>query len=155
MVSGHTRTSVYLDVCCINRLYDDQSQPRIASEAMAVASILGRLRSREWRWISSEVVNFEVERNPDAVRRARVRLLIAHAELVVVVDQDVRRRAKELEAAGIDAVDALQLASAERGAADVFLTVDDVLLRRAGRVSAMLRTRARNPLEWLRESDGG
>jgi hypothetical protein len=72
MTSSDLRLAAYLDVCCINRLYDDRSQMRIDLEATAVAAIISRLRRREWRWVGSEVVDFETEQNPDALRRTRV-----------------------------------------------------------------------------------
>jgi predicted nucleic acid-binding protein len=77
--------------------------------------------------------------------------VIADVEAVVAIDQDIQQRAKEFERAGIDPLDALHIACAERGGADVFLTVDDVLLRRSRRLSATLRTSVRNSLDWLRE----
>jgi predicted nucleic acid-binding protein len=56
-----------------------------------------------------------------------------------------------LEGWGISAFDALHLACAESGGADVFLTTDDQLLRRAAAHSDELRIQVENPLTWLRE----
>jgi len=50
-------TSVYLDVCCLNRPYDDQAQPRIHLEAEAVLIILARCRAGDWTRMSSDVVD--------------------------------------------------------------------------------------------------
>jgi len=58
-------------------------------------------------------------------------------------------RAQELEKLGFHTIDALHLACAERGGADVFLTTDDRLLRLAVRVSEHLRIQVANPLAWL------
>jgi predicted nucleic acid-binding protein len=124
--SSDPRPALYLDVCCINRLYDDRSQYRVNVEADAVRSISHRPRGAEWRWVSSEVVTFETARNPDVQRRASVRMLAADAETVMALDEEIERRAKEFEIAGISPLDALHLACAERGGADVFMTVDDV-----------------------------
>lgn len=41
------------------------------------------------------------------------------------------------------------IACAESGAADVFLTTDDKLLRRAIRLAEQLRIPVANPLNWL------
>ncbi len=57
----------------------------------------------------------------------------------------------ELEALGLDAFDALDIASAEAGHADVFLTTDRTLLRRTTRMADALHIRVVNPLTWLRE----
>ena len=34
--------SIYLDVCCLNRPFDDQSQPRIHLESEAILTILAQ-----------------------------------------------------------------------------------------------------------------
>ncbi len=39
---------VYLDVCCLNRPFDDQRQSRIRLESEAVLLILARCKSGEW-----------------------------------------------------------------------------------------------------------
>jgi hypothetical protein len=44
---------IYLDGCCLNRLTDDQSQPRIRQEAVAVQAILRLVRDGEASWVSS------------------------------------------------------------------------------------------------------
>jgi len=39
---------IYLDVCCLNRPFDDQTQDRIHLESEAVILILKRVRSGNW-----------------------------------------------------------------------------------------------------------
>jgi len=142
---------VYLDVCCLNRPFDDQTQDRIHLEAEAVVLILARFQAGEWEWVSSEAVDFEVDQLPDATRRANVQRLLGHAQLTVPVTQAETERMQQLVALGFRSMDALHIACAEVAAADVFLSTDDRLLRRAARVAAQLQVRAENPLTWLRE----
>jgi hypothetical protein len=40
---------VYLDVCCLNRPFDDQQQDRVHLEAEAVLLILKRCEAGEWQ----------------------------------------------------------------------------------------------------------
>ncbi len=47
--------------------------------------------------------------------------------------------------------DAVHLACAESGNADVFLSTDDRLLKRAKRLSKKIRVKVMNPLDWLQE----
>lgn len=61
-------------------------------------------------------------------------------------------RARQLEALGFHGMDALHLACAESGDADVFLTTDDRLLARAVRLAAQLRIRVVNPVSWIEET---
>jgi hypothetical protein len=51
---------IYLDVCCLNRPFDDQTQDRVHLEAEAILSIFRRLEKNDWTWISSSVVLYEV-----------------------------------------------------------------------------------------------
>lgn len=55
----------------------------------------------------------------------------------------------ELRSLGLGDMDALHLACAESGKADVFLTTDDKLLRRAARLAEQLHILVDNPLNWL------
>jgi predicted nucleic acid-binding protein len=142
---------VYLDACCLHRPFDDQTQDRIRLESEAVLLILGHVHRGDWRWIGSEVLSFEVARNPDAERRRRVEVLVASTAESVLVDEPVERRGTELEALGFGALDALHLACAEHAEVEVFLTTDDGLLRRASRFREQIRVRVENPLAWLKE----
>jgi len=67
------------------------------------------------------------------------------------MDDRVIQRAKELEAVGYGAFDALHLSSAEAGGAEVLLNTDDRFIRRAARGVGAPRVRILNPVEWLRE----
>ena len=60
-------------------------------------------------------------------------------------------RAKTLQTFGFKQWDALHLACAESGQADIFLTTDDKLLKLAQRVIGQLTIRVENPLTWLTE----
>ena len=142
---------IYLDVCCLNRPFDDQRQDRIRLEAEAVLLILTHLETGKWPWIGSEVLDLEIEQTPDPQRRHRVKLLTAHVHHYVLVKQAEVERAQQLEALGFHPFDALHLACAESGDADVFLTTDDKLLRRATRLSGQLHVQVENPLTWLKE----
>jgi hypothetical protein len=72
---------VYLDVCCLNRPFDDQRQDRIRLEAEAVLLILEHCEAGEWQWISSVVVEEEINNTPDRERRHRViRTATRHAD---------------------------------------------------------------------------
>jgi predicted nucleic acid-binding protein len=142
---------IYLDACCLNRPFDDQTQPRIHLEAEAVLAIIARCEAGDWEWISSEVVDLETDCTPDAERKRRVQMLVSHSHKTVAVGKVEVERAQELEAWGIPAYDALHLACAESAGADVFLTTDDKLIRKSTAHSNRLRVRVENPLAWVEE----
>jgi hypothetical protein len=66
------RVRVSPDVCCLNRPFDDQSQERVHLEAEAILLVLRRVQSGALEWVSGEVVDYEIGRNPDEGRRSRV-----------------------------------------------------------------------------------
>jgi len=101
--------------------------------------------------LSSDILDYEISQTPDAKRRARVNQLARYAQRYVAVDDNITERAMKLETLGLDAYDALHIASAEAGQADVFLTTDRALLRRTARMADALHIRVVNPLTWLRE----
>lgn len=142
---------IYLDVCCLNRPFDDQSYDRVHLESEAVLRILDRCQTGRWRLIGSEVIDFEIVKIPDDERRRRVSSLASLAKVRVVVDAEVEKRALTLEKAGIKAVDALHLACAEKAKADILLTTDDKFLQNVLRNSKLAKVRVDNPLNWLLE----
>ncbi|MCI5123581.1 MAG: PIN domain-containing protein [Candidatus Electrothrix sp. AR5] len=135
--------NVYLDNCCMNRPFDDQSDRRIRFESEAVKVILSFCEQRRWHNISQ----FEIDQIPDEDRRRKLQLLSGQTDDVIKIDKTISVRAKEFEEKGIQAFDALHLACAEDGA-DVFLTVDDNLLKQALDIED-LRVKVDNPVIWL------
>lgn len=142
---------IYLDVCCLNRPFDDQTQERIHLESEAVLLILIRCQSKEWQLLGSEVVDYEISQIPDEERRQKVRYLATVGESKVTVTESVESRAQELEKLGFKVYDALHIAGAEAGSADVLLTTDDRMLSKAQQHEEELHVRVANPTLWLME----
>jgi predicted nucleic acid-binding protein len=150
-VSSVNHLRVYLDVCCLNRPFDDQAQERIRLESEAILLIFYRIHVGAITWVSSEVVDYEIGLTPDVTRRGRVSCLAQAAGQQILLEEADERRAAEFEALGFRPYDALHLACAERAVVDVFLTTDDKLVRLASRHAARVRVAVRNPLQWLLE----
>ena len=151
MVESTPILRIYLDVCCLNRPFDDQRQDRIRLEAEAVLLILGRCEAGAWQWLSSAVVEEEVNNTPSHERRARVRQMLSGAHGTIALTDVAIARAQALKAMGFRTYDALHLACAEQATVDIFLTTDDRVLRIATRHTAQLPVRVANPLAWLLE----
>lgn len=144
-------TRVYLDTCCLNRPMDDQTQERVRLESEAIIVILERVARGEWTMIGSGVLDDEIAAIPDPELRRRVQKSARAATEYVPYGVAVRRRGRELQAAGVPGYDSLHLACAEAAGADVLLTTDDAFVRRARRLLQDLQVRVTNPLTWLRE----
>ncbi len=142
---------IYLDVCCLNRPFDDHSQERVRLEAEAVKSVLVYIGTRHWIGVGSEAIDFEVGRISDPDRQVEVMLIVSAFSEHIMIEEPERQRGLELEAYGFGALDALHLACAEKGRVDVLLTTDDLLLRKAGKYVPRLGFRVANPWLWLEE----
>lgn len=138
---------IYLDVCCLNRPFDDIQQERIRLEANAVIIILERCEKGELILISSDIIREEILRIPDIEKREAVLELQNIYKEWIPIDKNVIELAKQIEQSGVKPYDALHIASAEIGGADVFLTTDDKLLRK--NLQLNLKTRILNPLNFI------
>jgi predicted nucleic acid-binding protein len=142
---------VYLDLCCLNRPFDDQTQLRIRLESEAVIALIRQAVTGELRWLSSQVIELEAAKNPNPERRRRILLLASHAyETIPLLSTDFER-ARVLQNLGCQPYDALHIACAERAGAEILLTTDDRLVKFGGRNPASLRLRIENPLELMRK----
>lgn len=142
---------IYLDVCCFNRPFDDQTQERVRLESEGVLLILGRCQRDEWQLVGSEAITLEINQTRDPECRSQLRALAALATLQVTVDESIQVRAGIFVQQGLETFDALHLACAEAGGATVLLTTDDRLVRWAGRQTDMLQVKVANPVRWLLE----
>lgn len=142
---------VYLDVCCLGRLTDDQTQRRIREEAEAVELVLGLVARGSIEWIASEALAEEIRRNPSAERRIEGETLLAMASEASEMDDRIAERARELQSFGYGTFDALHLAAAEVARVDVLLSTDDQFVNRASGGAGRPRVTVRNPLSWVRE----
>ena len=118
-------TRIYLDNCALNRPFDDQSQER---------------------------VRLEIDKAPDAEQQSRLRRVTEFVSLTVEIGKKELERASELQKNGFVGFDAVHLACAESGKADVFLTTDDRLLKLAKRMAKKLQVKVANPLDWMKEN---
>jgi predicted nucleic acid-binding protein len=142
---------IYLDVCCLNRPFDDQTQERIRLEAEAVRLILERCQSGEWQLLGSEVIDEELEQTPIEDRKEQMKLCVSSATIKINGTELLRNRAIEIVRLGFKAFDASHIAFAEAGNADVLITTDDRMLRLARRHIDLLQVRVENPLIWMME----
>ena len=144
---------IYLDTCCLSRPFNDQISIRIRRETEAVEMILKNFSTGDWSWIVSGALTFEVDNNRDMSQRNEMKYQMAEAYINVSISEIERARGRNLEKLGFKQLDALHLACAESGNADIFLTTDDRLLRRAKRLSSKLHVQVENPYEWLQSGD--
>lgn len=100
--------------------------------------------------ISSEALLFENQRVTNASRSDYALEVLQKAKYFILLDEEIKDRARELSASGIMALDALHLASAEKAQADFFCTCDDKLLKKAKPVCEP-QMRIVSPVQFLEE----
>ncbi len=126
---------IYLDACCLNRPFDDQNQNRIRLESEAILIIIDCMytKSKDWEWIGSEVLIAELENTPNIEKRNYLINLASGIHSNINVKEIDMIRANELENLGFKPFDAMHISCSENANADVFLTTDDRLLKKAER----------------------
>jgi hypothetical protein len=141
---------VYLDLCCLKRPFDDQSQVRVHLESEAILALLSAAGSR-LELVHTRAHDLENEQNKVPTRAARVREWLSATALTDLADGPTTTRTAELVALGFKSFDAFHLASAEGARSDAFATCDDRLLAAAHRHAAVLRIRVVKPVDLATE----
>lgn len=142
---------LYLDVCCLNRPFDDQTQDRIHLESEAVLAILRHLEESKWIWVSSSVVLYEINQIPNGDRKQRILRLCDKSSNIIKLDDNIYEFSEKLKEIGFKSYDALHLACAQMAKVDVFLSTDDKLLKKALQNTNILNMLIDNPLSWLQK----
>ena len=138
--------TIYLDMCCLKRPFDDQTQPRIALETAAVLAILQAVADGRAKAVRSLAHQLENSRNPDSRRAGAVNAWLNTLNPIESTPRSVAKRVRRLTAAGFEPMDAYHLAWAEYLRADVLATTDDGFLSRFSRFGDIMETRVLNPV---------
>jgi predicted nucleic acid-binding protein len=120
---------VYLDNCCYNRPFDDQSQIRIVLETQAKLFIQNLVMERERELVWSYISTHENENNPFVNKKTSIRSFSQNAQLVILENETILNDANRYQKDNIKKLDALHLACAKDAGADFFITTDDPLLK--------------------------
>lgn len=139
---------IYLDNCCFNRPFDDQSQLRVRLEAEAKLGVQEKIRSGEHQLVWSYILDYENARNPFAERREQIGKWRSYAENDVQEDEEVLLLAARFSTHGIKQLDALHIACAVRAQAVFFLTTDMGILKKASLIQDILIS---DPTSFIRE----
>ena len=144
---------VYLDNCCFNRPYDDQSQIRISLETQTKLYVQDLVKNKEIALVTSYVLWYENSQNPyETKKKAINEFLQKNSVEYIDVDKSgiIKTKAEEIMKTGVKMKDAYHVACAVCASCDCFLTTDDRLLRyRTDEIQII------NPIDFVRrwESD--
>ena len=118
-------------------------------EAEAVTEIVQNCEDGKWILMNSDIIEFEVDNHSDLSKREQVSLILSIAKIYIQLTENINVRAEELMSLSFKYHDALHLAFTEIGDADIFLTTDDRLLRKAKQSQNVLKIEVENPTIWL------
>ena len=120
---------IYLDVCCLNRPFDDQGQIRVKLEAEAKLAIQNRIAEGKYDLVWSYILDFENQVNPFAERRSAIQKWKRRAARDISETAEILNEAGRIEKKGIKPKDALHISCAVAGGCKYFLTTDDNILK--------------------------
>jgi hypothetical protein len=104
---------IYLDVCCLNRPFDDWTQERIRLEGEIILSIFERIVAKQWKLISSEAIEAELLKMKNLKKLQNVQKLLNLASDLIMLDSNIDLRSQELTNLGFGLYDSFHIACAE------------------------------------------
>lgn len=139
---------VYLDLCCFNRPFDDQSQLLVRLQTEAKLAIQELIRTHDHTLIWSAILDLENTGNPDPERQAAICEWKRLSEIDLATTEVVEHIATTLASLGVKPMDALHLASAIEAGADCFLTTDKQILRK---MKSNMQIQVLDPVDFIRK----
>lgn len=145
------KIKIYLDNCCFNRPYDDQTQERIYLESIAKMYIQQLIVDNKIEFVQSYILEYENSRNPYSLRKASISEFSYRC--IEYIDKgkekEIINQALEIMGTGIKEKDSLHIACALYSACDYFITTDDRLMRYCTN-----KIKIQEPIQFIREMEG-
>ena len=145
---------IYLDNCCYQRIYDDQTQIKVKLEALAVAKIQEKITYNELELVTSYMLHYENGQRSDEKQRIKIEQFFkTHRKIHISIENAelLEESIKKIMSTGIKVKDATHVASAILSKCDYFITVDERLLKYKSNEIKLV-----TPIEFIKimESDG-
>ena len=140
------KTRLYLDNCCFNRPYDDQTNLNIRLEAEAKIFIQNEILENNFELAWSFMMDYEISANPFHDRQ----LVFLKWKNIAIVDIDpterILIRGREIMQKNINQKDAIHIACATKAECEYFLTTDRKILNKTVPKIILI-----NPLDFIRQ----
>lgn len=119
---------IYLDNCCFNRPFDDQSRIRIMLETEAKLKIQEEVRAGRLKLVWSYILDYENSKNPYEYRKLQIKGWGKYAVTDIKENDEVIEKANSLNLKGFKKLDSLHIACAIILKCNFFITTDDKIL---------------------------
>ena len=142
---------IYLDMCCYNRPYDDQSQLKVALEAQSKLHIQNLIKEGKLDLIGSYTLDYENSRNPYEMRRKSIsQFMKDNIKGYVGFEREnvISPMAEKLMEKGVKEKDAYHLASAIYAGCEYFISTDIRLLKHKSTEIKLV-----SPVEFITETE--
>jgi predicted nucleic acid-binding protein len=120
---------VYLDNCCFNRPYDNQTQLSIRLETLAKLYIQAKIYNGEIELAWSYILEYENSLNMNIQKKNAILKWKQLSASNILETPEILAISEEVMKAGIHLKDAIHIASAIESNADYFITVDKRVLK--------------------------
>jgi predicted nucleic acid-binding protein len=120
---------IYLDNCCFNRPYDDQSHLKIELETKAKLKIQEMVIAGQLELVTSFILEQENDDNPYLERKIAIEDFLTLATIDIDLSQEIIDIANETGATGLKTKDSLHLACAIVADCEYLLTTDKRFLK--------------------------
>jgi predicted nucleic acid-binding protein len=139
------KNRIYLDICCFNRPYDDQSYLTVRLESEAKLFVQKEILQGTFDLVWSYMLDYENSVNPYPDRSNTIARWRTVAKSDVDFSVEVNETGKQLMTLGLTNKDALHIACAITGKCDYFLTTDKGILNKQAAGITII-----NPLDFVR-----
>lgn len=136
---------VYLDNCCFNRPFDDQSGIVVNLETKSKLVIQGMIKNGNLKLVWSEILDFENNDNPFEERKFKILEWKLLAVENIEMNDIIFKKAKELLILGLRQKDASHIACAIFSKAEYFVTTDKKILNKKVQDIELI-----NPIDFIR-----
>lgn len=144
---------IYLDNCCYNRPFDDQTQKRIFDETNAIFEIISRSKNFGDIIFGSDILILEISKIKNFQKQRQV--LAFYLQIVtenIKLSEKIEELAESIiNQSNIQNFDALHLASAITENVEIFLTTYDKLIKSCERLD--LKISVMNPINFRSDFD--
>lgn len=137
---------IYLDNCCFNRPFDDQSNIRVKLETDAKLYVQLMIRNGKIELAWSYILDFENEANPFFERKYTIEKWKHLSTSDIVENSVILLKANSFAKQGLKAKDALHIACAIEMDCEYFLTTDDLIQKKLRGTDEI---KVLNPIEFI------
>ena len=137
---------LYLDNCCLNRPYDDQTNLNIHLEAEAKLFIQNEILENNYELAWSFMMDYEIAANPFYDRQWAFMQWKNIAVLDIEPEEKILMSGREIMQKNIKQKDAIHIACAIKAECDYFLTTDRKIVHKN-----IPEIKLINPLDFIRQ----